>query len=450
MAPKEGSTLRERYRKRARRLAFALAMSAVCTPALAAEIPQPIGHPSREEQEVFDSLAKLMPLAHQRAVAIVDQVMADVIKLTARLEPELVNQTVTDRAAALVAQPDSKPEPSDPRWGCPTAVMKLPTRLTAKEAFDALAKKRADSIAGLKAQLIDRFEYFTKLTEQQQKTMLELRGWYERRSDAATLGRLASEMRSLLKWDTTYFQEQYGLAALALLNLWLGEQSEAANAGGGPDYFPLLERMSDEADRVMTDFRAALSFWDCVEGSYAVPSPLGKDDPNAQQASARLKATHQDCLREVERLRDVFTAKLRELRVGLIEEGLDVRNRLKDWRAAGIAEHLYAGEGPEAVSTVFQNVVPQHLGALKTFQAGLHSGGGVLNTGSSISGDVSDYTVSIEATACGSIDGDNDETAYAIRFPDVEMPRAYSFRIDFESPTMLERVVSGAGDADRP
>jgi hypothetical protein len=380
----------------------------------------PTPHLSKELEEVFDREEKLTPIMHQQALAIFDQLATDLSRLRDRLEPELVNQELTDGI-----NPNSAPS-SGGKIGCTEpATPFYRTRFSTKAALDNWYKAQIDRLSGIRKDLDQWYSYWPKLREQDQKNILDDEARYP--GDPRTPGWIATSLRSLLKNETTYYSYQYQITARALYGLWEGELDELrgwGKSGEEGSIAGLATLMDDEAKRQMDAYHNTI--WNC---------------DGAQAAAA-----HQECMVARERLRGEFATRFRDLRHRLITEGIEVRTRLTQWRAFCIANHYYVGEGPVAISAVYGDAVPRSFEAMSRWaeQYGL-----VDSVHSEFNYGKAATTTRIYAGACGSFNNDDLDSARVIRYPDVETT-PYEFEIVFDAPSVIERIVSGAAESEGP
>jgi hypothetical protein len=380
----------------------------------------PTPHLSKELQEVFDREEKLTPIMHQHALAILDQLAGDLHRLRDRLEPELVNQELSDGI-----NPNSAPSSG----GCTEPATPLyRTRFSTKAGLDSWYKIQTDRLSVRRKDLDDGYSLWLKLRQQDQKNILDDEEHYP--GDPRTPGWIATALRNLLKNETSYYSYQYQFTALALYGLWVAELDEhrgwrAWDKSGGTEegsIVGLATLMDDEAKRQMDAYHNTL--WNC-------------QSVDAQKWAA----AHQECMVVRERLRSEFATRFRDLRDRLIAEGIEVRTRLTQWRAFCIANHYYVGEGPEAISAVYVDAVPRSFKAMSTWAGRL---------------DYRSYSelpygivTRIDAGSCGSFNNDDPDSARVIRYPDVETA-PYDFGIVFDAPTVIERIVSGAAESEGP
>jgi hypothetical protein len=397
---------------------------------------------TKELQEVFDREDKLPPLIRQQAQAVIDQVKADLRKLRDRLEPELVNQEMSDGI-----NPNSGPS-SGGKLDC-TEPAKPITRFTTKAALDIWYKAQTDEVSAIRSNLDSRYELWLLGKRQNQHNIIDIQTRYA--SDPRAPGWMVNPLRSLLKNETDCYLDQYKIGVAALLSLWKSEQDELI--GGcrdniqhcfqqkDPALTGLATLMNDEATRQMDAYHNTIGYLNCL----SIEKTLAGDDLGSHRFAAQEAAAHQECMVERERLRDEFATRYRDLRDLLIAEGIEVRNHLTEWRALCIANHYYVGDGPVAISAVYGDALPRSLGAMYPWGAtqGIYTAGG-------ISANLTGYgETRINAGACGSFNNDNLDSEQVLRYPDVEIA-PYKFAVVFDAPSVIERIVSGAAESEGP
>jgi hypothetical protein len=404
----------------------------------------PTPHLTKELQEVFDREDKLPPLMRQQAQGVIDQVKADLSKLRDRLEPELVNEEVSDGI-----NPNSGPS-SGGKLDCTEPAKPFyRTKFTTKAALDIWYKAQTDEVSAIGSNLDSRYELWLLGKRQNQHNIIDIQTRYA--GDPRAPGWMVNPLRSLLKNETDCYLDQYKAGVAALISLWKSEQDELI--GGCRDNIQhcfqqkeptlkgLATLMNDEATRQMDAYHFTIDYLNCL----SIEKTLAGDDPGSHRFAAQEAAAHQECIVEREHLRDKFATRYRDLRDRLTAEGIEVRKRLTDWRALCIANHYYVGDGPVAISAVYGDPLPRSLGAISLWAAtqGIYTAGG-------IAANLTGYgETRIYAGACGSFNNDNLDSAQVIRYPDVETA-PYNFAVVFDAPRVIERIASGASDSERP
>jgi hypothetical protein len=403
-----------RSRQRRRGARFICALVALCVVAPTDLSANPVTTLTEGERDAFDREARLTPLVHQQALAIIDRAAADLAKLRKRLEPELANQPVPDRSVPTPAPPNAS--------GCEVPAKRHMT-LTSKQGFDNWFKAETFVLAGIRKTLVERQALWLMRREQDQHNVMDLHQRFATNPKEPQWA--AAAMQDLVTGENLYYREQYQVAANALVSLWDAEQDELSGFQFSSDMLGLASLLDRQADGRMMDYYALLGSASCFQGYYI----RAGNEPLAQSWAAKFSALHGQCVAERESLRDLYAKRFLDLRKTLSIEGADILQRLSGWRALVIASRFYVGNKSDVASLVYGDPPPKKLEQIDVWGAQFATGTVNYPPQTAEERGAPFDTAKIYADACG-IEG-----PYSIKYLGVELA-PYLFGIVF-TPTAM-------------